>query len=113
MNRIMRDREKSNAQKASSPPHTTDTPPPDKAEGNETRNQSNETDFKSLVFLIAFTLFFACNGHEWLFGRIRDFRAFLVRLREVSGNESRALQREDTTSRAMGHNQDLMAWMTQ
>ena len=107
MNKIMRDREKENAQKASSHPHT-DTPPPDKTEGNETGNQSNETDFKSLVFWIAFTLFFACNGHEWLFSRIRDFRAFLVRLREVSENESRALQREDTTSRATEHNQDLV-----
>lgn len=98
MNKLMRDKEKSNT---SSPPHA-NTPPRDNAEGNETRNRSNDIKVALLAIALAITL--AWDG-QWLLSHIR---AFLVRLREVSKNESSAVEREGSTSQATRHCQDLV-----
>ncbi|OAX40569.1 hypothetical protein K503DRAFT_599447 [Rhizopogon vinicolor AM-OR11-026] len=108
VNQLVRDREKSNAQKVSSQPPSP-PPPHDKTEGNKTRNPSNKNQYdlpELLVIAMAITL--AWEAKEWLLRCIKDYRDSLVQLGEVSENESNTLQRDDSTSQATRHNQDLV-----
>jgi hypothetical protein len=96
-NQLRRDMEKSNTQKASPPPHINTQPPPhDRAKGNGTGDQSNETEVNlPAIFTIGLVICLVWKGQDWI---LRCTRDFLMRLKEASENESSAPQREDPTS---------------
>ena len=97
MNKLRRDREKSNSQEAS-PPHT-NTPPRDKTEGDE--RPKDWSKFVSPVLLIVLGL--ALDSDE-----VKDFLQRREQTRKVDENESGPLQREDPISQVASHGWDLV-----
>jgi len=98
MNKLRRDREKSNSQEASPPPHT-NAPPRDKTEGDERPKDWSKFVLPVLLMVLGLVL----DSDE-----VKDFLQRREQTRKVDENESGPLQREDPLSQATSHSWDLV-----